>query len=124
MWEMFVKVFGDSSVSRATTFRWHSRFAVAEESIKDAEQSGRLGTMKTNENVARVATVLKDDCHASCRMIKESTGYQKPSFTAFCLMIRKNKNCARFVSYVLTAEQWEQRIVRAKDLTIPRTLLI
>ncbi len=39
MWEMFVKEYGDSSVSRATVFRWHSRFAVGEEST----QSGTEG---------------------------------------------------------------------------------
>ncbi len=84
---MFVKVFGDSSVLRATVFRWHSRFVVGEELIKDAEQSGRLGTTKTNENIARVAAVSKDKHHASCRMIEESMGYRKLSFTAFYLMI-------------------------------------
>ncbi len=101
-------------------FRWHSRFLVGEESIEDAEQSGRLETMKTNENITRVTTVLKDDQRASCRVIVESTGYQKPSFTAFCLMIwKKWKLCARFVPHVLTAEQWELCIIQAKDLTIP-----
>ncbi len=33
-WEMFVKAFGDSSVSRATVFRWRSRFAMGEKSIE------------------------------------------------------------------------------------------
>ncbi len=74
-WEMFVEMFGDLSVPRATVFRWHSLFAADEESIEDAEQRGTLGTSKTNKNIARVAAVLKDDCHASCRMIAESTGY-------------------------------------------------
>ncbi len=41
MWEKFVKAFGDSSVLRATVFRWHSRFAAGEESTEDAEWSGR-----------------------------------------------------------------------------------
>ncbi len=87
-WEMFVKVFGDSSVSRATVFQWHSQFVVNEELTEDAERSRRLlRTIKTNENIARVVVVLKDDSCASCRMIAESTGYQKPSFTTFCLMI-------------------------------------
>ncbi len=87
MWEMFVKVFGDLSVPRATVFRWHSLFVADEESIEDAEQRGRLGTTKKNKNIARAAAVLKDDCCTNCRMIAESTGYRKPSFTTFCLMI-------------------------------------
>ncbi len=51
-WEMFVKAFGDSSVSRAMVFRWHSRFAASKESIEDAEWSGRPGTMKTNKKTS------------------------------------------------------------------------
>ncbi len=80
MREMLVKVFGDSSVWRATVFRSHSRFAAGKESIEDTERNGRLGTMKTIENIARVAAVLKDNCHASCahcRMIAESTWIPK-----------------------------------------------
>ncbi len=61
---------------------------------------------------------MKDDHRASCRIIAEGTGYQKPSFTAFCLIIRNNKNCMHdLLPHVLTAEQWEQRIVYTKDLT-------
>ncbi len=72
MWETFVKVFGGSSVLYATVFQWHSGFAAGEESIEDAELSGRLETEKINENIARVAAVLKDDHRASCRLIEES----------------------------------------------------
>ncbi len=61
MWGMFVKPFGDSSVSCAMVFRWHSWFVAGEESIEDAEWSSRLGTMKMNKNMARLAAVLKDD---------------------------------------------------------------
>ncbi len=39
MWEMFVKAFGDSSVSHATVFQWHSQFAAGEESIEDTKRS-------------------------------------------------------------------------------------
>ncbi len=48
-----------------------------EESIEDAERSGMPGTTKTNENIARTATVLKDDHRASCWMIVASTGILK-----------------------------------------------
>ncbi len=93
MWEMFVKKFGDSFVSRAMVFWWHSWFAAGGELIEDAERSGMTGTTKKNENIVREAAVLKDNCRASCRMIAKSTGYWKPPFAAFCLMIWKNENC-------------------------------
>ncbi len=94
MWETFVKVFSNSSVSCAMVFRWHSQLAASEESVEDAERSGRPGTMKMKENITRLAAVLKDCC-ASYRTIAKSTGYRwKSLLTTFCLMIWKNKNCA------------------------------
>ncbi len=82
-----MEAFGDSSVSRATVFRWHSWFVAGEKLIEDTKQSGIPGTTKMDKNIARVAAVLKDDCRASCRMIVQSTGYQKPSFAAFYFKI-------------------------------------
>ncbi len=82
-----------SSVSHATVFWWHSQFAAIEELIEDTDQSGKLGTTKMNENITRVAAVLKDNRHATCSMIAESTVYGKLLFTAFCLMIWKNEYC-------------------------------
>ncbi len=62
-----------------------------EELIEDTKWSGMPGTMKMNENIARVAAVLKDDHRASTRVIAESKGYRQPSFTAFCLILEKTK---------------------------------
>ncbi len=64
MWEMFVNVFGDSSVSCAMVFLW-SLFVVGEESIEDAERGGKLGTTKTKENIARVTAILKNNHRAT-----------------------------------------------------------
>ncbi len=120
MWEMFVKVFGDSSVLRATVYRWHRRFVVEEELIEDAEWSRRPETRKTNENIARLAAVLKDNHRASCKMIAESMRIPKTIFHHILSDdLKKRKLCARFVPHALTAEQWEQRVVHVKDLTIP-----
>ncbi len=52
-----------------------------EESTEDAGQNGRLRTTKPNENIHRMAAVLKGG------MIAERMGIPKPSFTGFCLMI-------------------------------------
>ncbi len=107
-------------VSRAMVFRWHSQFVVSEELTEDAERSGRLGTTKTNKNIARVAAVLKDDRYASCRMIVESTGI--PKTIVHCILsddLKKRKLCPPFVPHVLTAEQREQRVVHTKYLIIP-----
>ncbi len=72
---MFVKALGDSSMLRVALLQWHSRFVVGAESIKDAEQSGRPGTKKTNENIARVAAVLKDNYRGENHHSPQSIGW-------------------------------------------------
>ncbi len=92
---------------------------LTEESIEDAEWSGRLGTMQTNENITRVASVLKDNRRASCRMIAKSMEYPKTIvYRILSGDLKIQKLCARFVPHALalTAERGEQRLVHAKDL--------
>ncbi len=113
-------MFGDSFVARTMVFRWHSQFAVGEESIEAPEWSGRPGTQQMNENIAWVAAVLKDNSRASCCMIVENTGILKTIIHHILSDdLKKQKLCARFVPHALTAEQREQHVVHAKDLTIP-----
>ncbi len=76
--------------------------------------------MKTIENFVRLAAILKDDNRACCRMIAESM--EIPKMIVHCILpddLKKRKLCARFVPRALTAKQWEQRVVHAKDLTAP-----
>ncbi len=83
------------------------------------EQSGRLRTTKTNKNIARVAAVYKNDYCASCRMIVESTEYQKPSFTAFYLSIWKNKNCGHDLWRMRQQQNNENSALFTQKTTIP-----
>ncbi len=80
---MFVIAFGDLSVSRAMVFDGIVALWRVRSQLK--MQSGAEGW--NNENIAGVATVLKDDHCDSCMVIAESTGYQKSTFIVFCLMI-------------------------------------
>ncbi len=117
---MFLKVFGDSSILRATVFQWRSI---------DGMVCGEWGVdwrhrveqkAGNNENNARVTVVLKDDHCVSCRMIAERTGIPKTIVHRILSDdLKKQKLFAQFMLHALTAEQREQRVVHAKDLTIP-----
>ncbi len=64
--------------------------------------------------------VLKDNHHASCRMLAENMGILKTIVHRILFDDLKNRKlCARFVLHAFTTEQQEQRIVHTKDLTIP-----
>ncbi len=84
-----------------------------------------MGTMRTNENIAQVAAVLKDSHLVSCRMTMESTGYQKTTVHRILSDdLKKGKLYARYVPHALIVEQREHHVVHAKDLTFPHTLLL
>jgi len=81
------------------------------ELVEDEERNGRTCTTTTDENIVRIAAVLKEHRCAGCRLVEELTGIPK---TIVQRMIRndlqKRKFCARFVPHAQTAEQRQQRI--------------
>ncbi len=96
------KAFGESAVSRATTFRWHGLFTSGNEFGKDEERRGRLKTIKMFKNMARVEQVLNKDCCVRCWMIVESTGILK-SIVHHILQddLKKRKLCTHFIPHPL-----------------------
>ena len=115
--EMLKLAYGESVMSRAIVFRWYNLFAEGRESVEDDERSGRPCVTKSNENIAKVAAVLKDHRNASCRLIEELTGIPKTIVQRIIRNdLKKRKLCARFVPHALTAELRQQRVSHAHDL--------
>lgn len=69
--EMLKVAYGRSVMSRTNVFRWYSQISSGKESIEDEERSDRPCTTKTDDNIARVAAVLKDHRNGSCRLVQE-----------------------------------------------------
>ena len=52
--EMLQQVYGESTMSRARVFQWHTRFNEGGEEVEDDPRSGRPSTSRTDDNVERV----------------------------------------------------------------------
>jgi hypothetical protein len=65
------EVYGEDTLSQARVFEWHIRFLGGKEDVEDDERPGRPVTMKTDENVDKVRTLVRNDRRLSIRMIAE-----------------------------------------------------
>jgi hypothetical protein len=75
--ELIQKAYGDAAFSRITIFEWHRRFREGRESVKDDEHSGRLTTSRTDDNIATIDKMVKEDRNVTSRLISNTLGIPK-----------------------------------------------
>ncbi len=96
---------------------WYNAFSVSWESIHDEQRNGRPTTTRTQENIAYVADILKEDRRSLCRLIAEWMGIPKTIMQQIvCEDLQKWKLCMQFVLHALTAEQKKQRLNHTYNL--------
>ncbi len=99
---MIHKVYGESAVYHATVFHWYNAFSERRESIRDKQRSRRLTTIRTRENILRIADILKEDRRTSCRLIAEQIGIPKTIMQQILRAdLQKWELCAQFVPHAL-----------------------
>jgi hypothetical protein len=59
--EHIQNAYGDAALSRMTIFEWHKRFREGRVSVKDNEHSGQTITSQTDDNIAAVYKMVKED---------------------------------------------------------------
>ncbi|XP_050533350.1 protein GVQW3-like [Daktulosphaira vitifoliae] len=72
--KLLKQAFGDDVLSRTTCFEWFKRFKEGRSSTKDNERSGRPSTSKTNEIVARVREIIRNNRRLTIREVAEDVG--------------------------------------------------
>ena len=75
--ELIQKAYGDAALSRTTIFEWHKRFREGRESVKDNERSGRPTTSRTDDNIAAVDKMVKEDRKVTSRLTTDTLGIPK-----------------------------------------------
>ncbi|KAK4885970.1 hypothetical protein RN001_002241 [Aquatica leii] len=69
--EKLKQAYGEHSLSRAQTFRWHKAFFESRKNVEDEQRSGRPTTSKTDENIEPVRTFVRSDRRLTLRMLSE-----------------------------------------------------
>ena len=81
------KAYGDAALSLTTIFEWHKLFWEGRESVKDDESSGRPTTSRTDDKIAAIDKMVKEDRKVTSRLIADTLGIPK---TVVLLILRKD----------------------------------
>lgn len=115
--EMIQTVYGSEAMSRKNVFKWYARFRDGRESIEDDPRPGASSTVRVEENVQKVAEILRNDRCASTRLIEELTGIPKTTVHRILTEnLGKKKICCRFVPHSLTDDQTDCRVKHCRDM--------
>ncbi|XP_054718503.1 protein GVQW3-like [Uloborus diversus] len=110
-------VYGSEVLSRKKVFKWYARFRDGRDSLEDDPRPGHSVTVRNDENIEKVAEILRNDRCVSTRLIEEVTGI--PKSTVHLILtenLGKRKVCARFVPHTLTDDQKHCRVEHCRDM--------
>ena len=68
---MLVQVYGDIATKKTAVYKWVKRFSEGRESVTDEERSGRPATSRTEENIAKVRQIMRENHQLAVRSIAE-----------------------------------------------------
>lgn len=109
-YNLLKEVYGSECLSRTRVFEWFKRFQDGRQDVEDDSRPGRPSTSKTDDNVEKVANLIRSDRRLSIRAVAESVGIDKECVRQ---ILRDNLNmrkvCAKMVPKILTIEQQAAR---------------
>jgi len=85
--------------------------------VKDDERSGRPTTSRTDDNIAAVDKMFKEDRNVKSRLMADILGI--PRTVALRILredLKKRKLCSKFVPHALTRDQTDERVAACQDL--------
>jgi hypothetical protein len=105
-YQLLREVYGEDTLSRARVFEWHRRFLGGREDVEDDERPGHPVTMKTDENVDKVMTLVGNDRCLNIRMIAKELIVDKETVRPILTEnLKMKKVCAKMVPKNLSKDQ-------------------
>jgi len=72
-----VQVYGDNAMKKTAVYKWVKRFSEGRESVTDEESSGRPVTSRTEENIANVRQILRENRRLTVRSIEKQVNIDR-----------------------------------------------
>jgi len=92
-------------------------FSEGRESVTDEERSGRPETSRTEENIAKVRQIVREDLRLTVRSIVEQVNIDRETVRKTLTEdLEVRKVCAKMVPKELTEEQKQRRVTICQDL--------
>jgi len=74
---MLVQVYGDNAMKKTAVYKWVKSFSERRENVTDEERSGRPATNRTEENVANVLQIVRENRRLTVRSIAEQVNIDR-----------------------------------------------
>ena len=108
---MLVQVYGDSAMKKTAVYKLVKRFYEGRESVIDEERSGRPATSRTEENIAKVRQIVRENCQLTVRSIGEQVNIDRETVRKILTEdLDMRKMCAKMVPKELTEGQKQRRV--------------
>jgi len=98
-------------MKKTAVYKWVKCFSEGRESVTDEERSGRPATSRTEENIANVRQILRENRRLTVRSIAEQVNIGREIVRKiFTEDLDMRKVCAKMVPKELTEEQKQKRV--------------
>jgi len=98
-------------MKKTAVFKWVKRFSEGRESVTDEERSGRPATSRTEEKIAKVRQIVRENRRLTVRSIAEQVNIDRETARKILTEdLDMRKVCAKMVSKELTEEQKQRRV--------------
>jgi len=116
-YRLLQQAYGEDAVGRTQVFDCFRRFKEGRNSVESDPRSGRPSTSRTEEMIAKVRTIVRNNRRLTVRETADDCGISVGSCDAIVTDdLHMNCVCAKFVPRLLTDDQREQRQIIARDL--------
>jgi len=108
---MLVQIYGDSAIKKRAVSKWVKRFSEGRGSVTDEERSRRPVTSRTEENIAKVRQIVRENRRLTVRSIAEQVNIDRETVRQILTEhLDMRKVCAKIVRKELTEEQKQRRV--------------
>jgi len=108
---MLVQVYGDSAIKKTAVYKWVKRFSEGRENVTDEESSGRPVTSRTEENIAKVRQIVRENLRLTVRSIAEQVNIDRETVREILTEdLDMRKVCAKMVPKELIEEQKQRSV--------------
>jgi len=98
-------------MKKTAVYKWVKRFSEGRESVTDEERSGRPATSKTEENIAKVRQIVRENRRLSVRVVAEQVNIDRETVRKVLTDdLAMSKVCAKMVPMELAEEQKQRRV--------------
>jgi len=115
--EMLVQVYRDSAMKKTAVYTWVKCFSEGRETVTNKERSGRPSTSRTEENIAKIRQIVRENRRLTVRSIAEQVNIDRETVRKILTEdLDMRKVCAKMVPKELSEEQKQRRITICQDL--------